>query len=81
MTKPLSLDLRLRIIRAVEEEGMSRRGAATRFGVAPSTAVELVREWRKTRQHARRARKAATGVRPGSRLMRREILALVEASA
>ena len=41
MTKPLSVDLRRRIIRAVEEEGMSRRGAALRFGVA-STAVELV---------------------------------------
>jgi transposase len=48
MTKPLSADLRLRIILAVEEEGMSRRAAATRFGVAPSTAVELVRDWRKS---------------------------------
>ena len=35
MTRPLSLDLGHRIIRAVAEEGMSRRGAATRFGVAP----------------------------------------------
>jgi putative transposase len=43
MTKPLSLDLRCRVIRAVEEEGMSRRATATRFGVAPSTVVELVR--------------------------------------
>jgi transposase len=40
MTKPLSLDLRHRI---VEEEGMSRRAAAARFGVAPSTVIELVR--------------------------------------
>jgi transposase len=48
MTKPLSLDLRRRIIRAVENEGMSRRAAAARFGVAPSTAVELVREWKET---------------------------------
>jgi transposase len=48
MTKPLSLDLRRRIIRAVEEEGMSRRAAAARFGVAPSTAVELVRQWKAT---------------------------------
>ena len=39
MAKPLSADLRLRIILAVEEEGMSRRAAATRFGVAPSTAA------------------------------------------
>src|SRR5436309_12239389 len=46
--KPLSSDLRLRIIRAVEVEGMSCRGAAGRFGVAPSTAIELVNEWRST---------------------------------
>lgn len=48
MTKPLSLDLRRRIIRAVEEEGMSRRAAAARFGVAPSTVIEYVRQWRAT---------------------------------
>jgi transposase len=48
MTKPLSLDLRHRIIRAVEEEGMSRRAAAARFGVAPSTVIELMRHWRQT---------------------------------
>lgn len=48
MAKPLSPDLRLRIIRAVEEEGTSCRGAADRFGVAPSTAIELVSEWRST---------------------------------
>jgi transposase len=48
MAKPLSPDLRIRIIRAVEDEGMSCRGAAARFGVAPSTAIELVGEWRST---------------------------------
>jgi len=48
MTKPLSLDLRRRIIRVVEEEGMSRRATATRFGVAPSTVVELLRHWKQT---------------------------------
>lgn len=48
MAKPLSPDLRLRIIRAVEDEGMSCRGAAGRFGVAPSTAIDLVSEWRST---------------------------------
>jgi transposase len=46
MTKPLSPDLRIRIIKAVEVEGMSCRTAARRFGVAPSTAVELVRQWK-----------------------------------
>ena len=50
MAKPLSPDLRLRIIRAVEDEGMSCRGAAARFGVAPSTAIELVSDWRKHRR-------------------------------
>ena len=48
MTKPLSPDLRIRIIQAVEVEGMSRRAAAERFGVAPSTAVELLRQWKAT---------------------------------
>jgi transposase len=45
MAKPLPPDLRLRIVRSVEDEGMSCRGAAGRFGVAPSTAIELVSEW------------------------------------
>jgi transposase len=48
MTKPLSLDLRRRIIRAVEEEGMTCRAAATRFSVAPSTVIELMRQWKET---------------------------------
>jgi transposase len=48
MAKPLSPDLRIRIIRAVEDEGMSCRGAAARFGVALSTAIELVSESRST---------------------------------
>ena len=48
MADPLSPDLRLRIIRAVEDEGMRCRGAAGRFGVAPSTAIELVSDWRST---------------------------------
>ena len=48
MTKPLSLDLRHRIIWAVEAEGMSRRETAARFGVAPSTVIDLVRQWKAT---------------------------------
>jgi transposase len=48
MTKPLSPDLRIRIIQAVEVEGMSCRAAAGRFGVAPSTAVDLLRQWKVT---------------------------------
>lgn len=34
MTKPLSLDLRQRVIAAIEA-GMSCRAAAERFGIAP----------------------------------------------
>src|SRR5947209_651909 len=48
MAKPLSPDLRLCIIRAVEDEGMNCLGAASRFGVASSTAIELVSECRST---------------------------------
>ena len=47
MAKPLSNDLRVRLIDAVAC-GMSRRAAADRFGVAASTAVKLVRRWRDT---------------------------------
>ena len=47
MTKPLSDDLRHRVISAVDG-GMTRRAAAARFGVAASTAVRWVRQWRET---------------------------------
>ena len=42
MTKPLSLDLRERVIAAMDA-GMSCRAAAARFGIAPSAAVK----WRR----------------------------------
>jgi transposase len=45
MTRPLSNDLRCRLVAAVAA-GMSCRDAAGRFGVAASTAVKLVRRWR-----------------------------------
>jgi transposase len=38
MGQPLSLDLRIRLLAAVDA-GMSCRAAAARFGVAPSTAI------------------------------------------
>jgi transposase len=44
MAAPLSQDLRVRVVRAVEQEGMSRRAAAARFGVAVCTAVRWVSE-------------------------------------
>lgn len=47
MTRPLSNDLRERLIAAVEV-GMSCREAAEQFGVAPSSAVKIVGSWRKT---------------------------------
>ena len=47
MTRPLSDDLRRRVVRAVDD-GMSRRGAAKRFGIAPSTAIKWVRAWQRT---------------------------------
>ena len=48
MTRPYSLDLRERVVAAVEQEGMSRNQAAARFGVAVSTAVHWVRRYRTT---------------------------------
>ncbi|MET4121636.1 transposase [Bradyrhizobium sp. JR1.5] len=62
---------------AVEVEGMSCRGAAGRFGVAPSTAIELVSEWRSKGS-------CEAGAQGGDRRSARieghaaEILALVE---
>jgi len=53
MTKSLSSDLRERLIEAVAG-GMSRRAAADRFGIAPSTAVKWVRRWRDTGSKAPR---------------------------
>jgi transposase len=48
MAKPCSLDLRERVIAAVEQEGMSRNAAAARFGVAPSSAIKWVARFRAT---------------------------------
>lgn len=45
MAKSLSEDLRARVIEAVER-GLSRRGAAARYGVSVSSAVRWVAEWR-----------------------------------
>lgn len=48
MGKPCSLDLRERVVAAVEVEGMSRNRAAARFGVAPSSAIKWVARFRAT---------------------------------
>ena len=46
MSPPLSKDLRRRLVSAVDN-GQSRRSAARRFGVAASTAVKWVDQWRR----------------------------------
>ena len=48
MTRPLSNDLRRRVVTAVVDGGMTRRGAARRFGIAPSTAIKWVDAWHRT---------------------------------
>ena len=45
MAKSLSEDLRSRLIAAVDG-GMSRRGAAERFGMAVATSIRWVSAWR-----------------------------------
>ena len=52
MAGPLSEDLRSRVVRAVVDEGLSRRAAAARFQVGIRTAVRWVAEWRERGDHA-----------------------------
>ena len=47
MGQPLSMDLRRRLLSAIDE-GMSCRSAASRFGVAPSTAIRWLAQRRET---------------------------------
>src|SRR6266853_3075321 len=48
MAKPYSMDLRERVVEAVERDGLSCNQAAARFGVAISTAIEWVNRYRQT---------------------------------
>ena len=48
MARPYSMDLRERVVRAVEEEGLSRNKAARRFGIGIKTAIDWVRRFRET---------------------------------
>jgi putative transposase len=48
MGKPYSMDLRERVVAAVENEGMSRRQAAARFGVSYSVAIGWLKRVRAT---------------------------------
>ena len=47
MARPHSLDLRRRIVEAIET-GLSRRGAAERFAVSESSAIKLMQRWKRT---------------------------------
>ena len=47
MARAYSQDLRDRLIDAVEQEGMSRREAARRFGVSDSAAIKWVARYRR----------------------------------
>jgi transposase len=47
MTQPVSMDLRKRIVRAVDG-GMSRNAAAKKYEVGISTVIRLVSRWRET---------------------------------
>ena len=77
MTRPLSNDLRRRVVTAVVDGGMSRRGAAKRFGIAPSTAIKWVCAWHRKGNHRPRAQ---GGDRRSQRIEARAeaVLALVE---
>jgi transposase len=44
MTRPYSMDLRERMVRAVEA-GASRRATAAKFDVSPSCVVKLLQRW------------------------------------
>jgi transposase len=48
MGKPLSQDLRERVVAAVERDGLSRRQAAAHFGVSATAAINWVARHRKT---------------------------------
>jgi transposase len=48
MVRPISTDLRERLVDAVERDGISARVAAVRFGVSVSSAIKWVRRHRET---------------------------------
>lgn len=78
MAKIISMDLRLRLVAAVQA-GSSRRAAAARFGVSPSCAVKLLGRVSATGS----ARPGQRGRRPGGGKLagvRAELIRWVEAT-
>jgi len=68
MGRPYSLDLRERVVAAVERGGLSRREAAERFGIGVSSAIRWVERARKTGSAApgQNGRAQAEGDRGGA---------------
>jgi transposase len=56
MPKAYSGDLRERVIEAVEHEGASRREAAERFGISPSSGIKWLQRWEETGSAAAKPR-------------------------
>jgi|SRR5665213_977414 len=77
MGQPLSMDLRARLLAAIDA-GMSCRSAAARFGVAPSTAIRWQAQRRATGSFAPKRQGGDTRSRRVEE-RREEILALWEA--
>jgi transposase len=64
MTRPYSMDLRERMVRAVKA-GASRRAIAARFGVSPSCVIKLMQRWQRAGTFRARAgaRRRSTRIR------------------
>jgi transposase len=77
MGSPLSVDLRLRVVRSVDDEGMSGRGAAARFGVGVRTVQRWVGEFRSSGSLA--PRKMGNPRPPKLQAHRETVLALLAA--
>ena len=63
MARPYGIELRRRVVAAIDE-GMSARAAAARFSVAPSSAIKWHQQWRTERS----LEPARLGHPPGSKL-------------
>ena len=48
MARPYSMDLRERVVMAVDRDGLSRRQAAGRFGIGIKTAIDWVERFRES---------------------------------